>query len=204
MGYYPFGRLVTGAADDILTISAAQGRRGRAWEAGRPHAGSCSCGMWSSFPQRTRHLTPVPLYQDPAAPLVSPVMRYPVGMMPRWLFPTASDPDITLAVPIVISRHPHMVTARARAPTLNQYARRRDADVNLGHQGRQRQRADEDQSEQSLQNHNSVSCSSLHDFLNFNGARTWPYAKTRQTIMRPGRNLQALLHASAIARLSPL
>jgi len=47
---------------------------------------------------READLAPVPLYQNIAAVSVNPVMGYPSGMPPRWLFPPSSDPHVMLAI----------------------------------------------------------------------------------------------------------
>ena len=116
-------------------------------------------------------LAPVPLDQNVAAVSVNPVMGYPVGTHPWWLFPPSLDPNVMSAIPIVISLNPHMVAARPRAPPLDHHARWRDANHNLACHSAEGQRACKNQSDHSLKNHRGHSPS-------FRNARAWPCATT--------------------------
>ena len=112
-------------------------------------------------------LAPVPLPQNPAASLVDPAMRYPVGTRPWRLFPPARDPRITLAIVVVISPNPNIASARSMIPLLDNHPRRRDADHNIGRCGVENQRTRKDQSDQWLKNHNTIpfllpDCESFH------------------------------------------
>ncbi len=114
-----------------------------------------------------RHLAPVPLPQNPAASLVDPAMRYPVGTRPWRLFPPARYPRITLAIVVVISPNPNIASARSMIPLLDNHPRRRDADHNIGRCGVENQGTRKDQSDQWLKNHNTIpfllpDCESFH------------------------------------------
>jgi hypothetical protein len=99
----------------------------------------------------------VPLHQNIAAVPVNPVMGYPPGMRPRWLFPPSGDPHVSFAIPIVISLNPHMVAARWITPLFDYYSRWRDPNHKIGRRGAEGQRAGKKQSNQSRTKHDTLS-----------------------------------------------
>lgn len=95
-------------------------------------------------------LAPVPFYQHPAASLVNPVMRYPVGTPPWWLLPPSRVPGVCVAIPAMVPGHPHMVATRSRPPPLDDHMRWPNADKYVGRRGAEHQRTCKNQSDQSL------------------------------------------------------
>jgi hypothetical protein len=106
-----------------------------------------------------RNLAPVPLNQNIAAPLVSPVMRYPVGTRPWRLFPPSPVPGVSVAIITMVPGNPHMVTAGPPHPPFSYSTGWRDANYNIGRRSAEDQRACKNQSYQSLKKHNTLSVS---------------------------------------------
>jgi hypothetical protein len=71
-------------------------------------------------------LAPVAFNQDPTATAAHPVRWNPMSMTPWWNFPTAGLPDISPAIPPVITGDPDVIPARSHSATLDHSARRRN------------------------------------------------------------------------------
>jgi hypothetical protein len=113
-------------------------------------------------PART-DLAPAPFDHDPAAVAVDPAMRLPVGVRPWRLLPSSRGPVIRVAIPTMVTLHPHMVGTRSRTPVLIYRMRWADANHNLGCQRAEGQRACKDQSDQSSRKHDALYLSEMQN-----------------------------------------
>jgi hypothetical protein len=81
--------------------------------------------QWSS------DLAPVAFDQDPAAAAVDPVVGNPVRAGMGWAIPAAGDPDVTGAVPAMITGDPHKAAIGRRRTALNDGGRWANANHHL-------------------------------------------------------------------------
>src|ERR1039458_10193619 len=88
---------------------------------------------------------------------VNPAVCYPVGMQPWRLLPHSRRPGIRVAIPAMIPGDPNILAPGRRRPPFDYKMRWRDPNHNLGHNGADSQRACNNQTDQSLKNHNAFS-----------------------------------------------
>jgi hypothetical protein len=106
-----------------------------------------------------RNLAPVPVYQNPAVPVVNPAMRYPAGTRLWTLLPPSLIPGVSVAIPTLVPGNPHMVTAGSPPTLLDVNTGWSDANHNIGRCGAEGQRGCKNQSHQSFKNHTTISFS---------------------------------------------
>ena len=111
---------------------------------------------------------PVPLHQNPAAFLVNPPVCYPAGMRPGRLFPSSRRPGVRVAVPTLVTRNPHMVTAGRRRPSLDYNTGWRNTNHNIRGYGAEGQSTRKQQPDQAFRNH------TFHHSRDLDSARSWP------------------------------
>jgi hypothetical protein len=80
---------------------------------------------------RTR-LTPVPLYENPAAISPDVLMMYPLRMTVGRPFPPAWNPHIGSIIPTMVSRNPDVIPSGRDHPAFHNRARRRHVNDNIG------------------------------------------------------------------------
>jgi hypothetical protein len=92
-------------------------------------------------------LPPISFHQNITAIAAYIMMRDPVGVRPRRLFPPPRGPCIGVAVPTMVAANPNMLAARRRSAPLNNHMRRRDVNHNIGSSGTKDQRTRKNQSD---------------------------------------------------------
>ena len=76
-------------------------------------------------------LPPVAFNQDPAIVVVNPLVRDPDAAGMGRTVPAAGNPDVAVAVPVVITGDPHVAAIRWRRAALNDGSRRANTNHNL-------------------------------------------------------------------------
>jgi hypothetical protein len=76
--------------------------------------------------------------QDPAIVVVNPLVRNPDGVGLGRTVPAAGNPDIAVAIPVVITGDPHVAAIGWRRAALNDGSRRANANHNLRKRSRRR------------------------------------------------------------------
>src|SRR5262249_7068515 len=99
-------------------------------------AGTSACATVLTLP-------PVAFHKDPLVAATRPVRSNPMGMGPRWKHPGARHPDISPAIPPVITRCPDVPASRRRNPALSLRTRRSHAHHDVRRRRGQRQRSSE-------------------------------------------------------------
>lgn len=82
--------------------------------------------VWSGCSSRVRYTTlaPMSFHQNPSSIPMDPAMRYPMSVRAGRHFPSSRHPDISTAIPAVISGDPDIARAGRWDACLNDWMRR--------------------------------------------------------------------------------
>jgi len=108
------------------------------------------------FASCTRNLPPVPFHKHPAIVMMDPPVRHPNRAGMRRTVPTAGNPHIAVAVPVMVARNPHVPAFRRWRPALNDRGRRSNANHNLRKRNCRRQTKGKKKCHQRFFHRNSI------------------------------------------------